>query len=404
MFEVAGRCAGSGGKACKSRPAERGSPACLAGKFCGPPAIFGLCTHPPLSTRRRAPPPAPQQASALSPTLQARPGLSQTPQQRLPAPQQAPDAPVAALLTPAPRRQRAAAASAPRLWTRAAPPHPRGRRPAAMSKNPKGVVNTFRRTWDKEEFREKAEQREEKVRWWCGAAWPAPAAVARGLHGCCYPHLAPHPCPPSTPQEKKVDDEEMDARKRKRLERDPLHQGLIVARANLKARDYQIDLASKLHKTQVRGGAGAAGHARSWRQAHRRLLECVHAAPLLRLRACHACQLAPARPAPAPRPPSAGGVGGDAAGAASGLLLQRVRLCAAGQPVIPGSHQRCVRPCVCARVWSLGWWGRAGGRVGGYPARRQPRALRVLPPPALTPAPWPPPRPPQASGTTARWA
>ena len=46
----------------------------------------------------------------------------------------------------------------------------------------------------------------------------------------------------------------MDARKRKRLERDPLHQGLIVARANLKARDYQIDLASKLHKTQVGGG------------------------------------------------------------------------------------------------------------------------------------------------------
>lgn len=34
-------------------------------------------------------------------------------------------------------------------------------------------------------------------------------------------------------------------------ERDPLHQGLIVQRANLKARDYQIDLASKLNKTQV---------------------------------------------------------------------------------------------------------------------------------------------------------
>ena len=43
----------------------------------------------------------------------------------------------------------------------------------------------------------------------------------------------------------------MEAKKRKRLERDPLHQGLIVARANLKARDYQIDLASKLNKTQV---------------------------------------------------------------------------------------------------------------------------------------------------------
>ena len=34
-------------------------------------------------------------------------------------------------------------------------------------------------------------------------------------------------------------------------ERDPLHQGLIVQRANLKSRDYQIDLASKLNKSQV---------------------------------------------------------------------------------------------------------------------------------------------------------
>ncbi|KAL4438504.1 hypothetical protein ABPG77_000152 [Micractinium sp. CCAP 211/92] len=80
--------------------------------------------------------------------------------------------------------------------------------------NPKGVNNVdFRRKWDKEEFREKADQREEK--------------------------------------EKKAEDEALDAKKRKRLERDPLHQGLIVARANLKARDYQIDLAAKLHKTQV---------------------------------------------------------------------------------------------------------------------------------------------------------
>lgn len=30
-----------------------------------------------------------------------------------------------------------------------------------------------------------------------------------------------------------------------------LLQGLIVARADLKARDYQIDLAAKLNKTQV---------------------------------------------------------------------------------------------------------------------------------------------------------
>lgn len=48
-----------------------------------------------------------------------------------------------------------------------------------------------------------------------------------------------------------TDDPALDARKRKRLENDPLHQGLIVQRANLKARDQQIDLASNLHRTTV---------------------------------------------------------------------------------------------------------------------------------------------------------
>lgn len=32
--------------------------------------------------------------------------------------------------------------------------------------NPKGVANVFRRTWDKEEYREKAEEREDKVGRW----------------------------------------------------------------------------------------------------------------------------------------------------------------------------------------------------------------------------------------------
>jgi hypothetical protein len=40
--------------------------------------------------------------------------------------------------------------------------------------NPKGVVNTFRRTWDKEEYREKAEEREKEV---C-VAWPLPGSPA----------------------------------------------------------------------------------------------------------------------------------------------------------------------------------------------------------------------------------
>lgn len=34
-------------------------------------------------------------------------------------------------------------------------------------------------------------------------------------------------------------------------ERDPLHQGLIVERAKLQGRGFQVDLASRLGKTQV---------------------------------------------------------------------------------------------------------------------------------------------------------
>lgn len=78
-----------------------------------------------------------------------------------------------------------------------------------------GVDNTARRTWDKEEYAEKAAKRD-----------------------------------------KAADDDEDSAiaiKKRKRLERDPLHQGLIVARSNLTARDYQVNLADRLGKTQVIG-------------------------------------------------------------------------------------------------------------------------------------------------------
>ncbi len=34
-------------------------------------------------------------------------------------------------------------------------------------------------------------------------------------------------------------------------ERDPLHQGLIVQRSKLRGRDFAVDLASRLGKTQV---------------------------------------------------------------------------------------------------------------------------------------------------------
>ncbi|KAG2491987.1 hypothetical protein HYH03_009718 [Edaphochlamys debaryana] len=94
------------------------------------------------------------------------------------------------------------------------------------------VDNTARRTWDKEEFRQKAEDKEK-------AAKDAKAKLG-GKFG------------------KDDDDEDREEtpaeiRRRKRLERDPLHQGLIVERTLLKQRDYSIDLTSRLGKTQVVG-------------------------------------------------------------------------------------------------------------------------------------------------------
>lgn len=52
-------------------------------------------------------------------------------------------------------------------------------------------------------------------------------------------------------QEREEEDSKLDARKRKRLERDPLHLGIIVERANLKPRAREIDLAAKLNKSQL---------------------------------------------------------------------------------------------------------------------------------------------------------
>ncbi|KDD76339.1 hypothetical protein H632_c262p1 [Helicosporidium sp. ATCC 50920] len=86
------------------------------------------------------------------------------------------------------------------------------------------VDNTVRKSWDKATYESIAKEREAK--------------------------------------DAKNDESGLDARKRKRQERDPLHQGLIVERANLRARDYQIDLASNLHKSQmvsVTGGLSQQG-------------------------------------------------------------------------------------------------------------------------------------------------
>lgn len=76
-----------------------------------------------------------------------------------------------------------------------------------------GVDNTFRRTWDKEEFEKKAAEREK--------------------------------------EEDEAEESALDIKRRKRLERDPLHQGLIVQRANLQGRGHELQLDAKLGKSQI---------------------------------------------------------------------------------------------------------------------------------------------------------
>merc|ERR1712167_390424 len=46
-------------------------------------------------------------------------------------------------------------------------------------------------------------------------------------------------------------------KKHKRMERDPLHQGLIIERAKLKARQFNLKLEARLGKTQVIGNTTA---------------------------------------------------------------------------------------------------------------------------------------------------
>mmetsp|Transcript_35451 Transcript_35451/g.90736 ORF Transcript_35451/g.90736 Transcript_35451/m.90736 type:complete len:231 (-) Transcript_35451:50-742(-) len=84
---------------------------------------------------------------------------------------------------------------------------------AVVGKKKAGVDNTARRHWDKDEYTEQAAEREKK--------------------------------------ETEVEESALDARKRKRVERDPLHQGIIVQRSHLKQRSYRLDLAGRLGKTQI---------------------------------------------------------------------------------------------------------------------------------------------------------
>lgn len=95
-----------------------------------------------------------------------------------------------------------------------------------------------------------------EARAWLAGTVPLRGALAASLDTRLFhlaqrraprpPHLATSPSPvfgrpffvPSIPRPSAA-------------ERDPLHQGLIVERANLRARDYQLDLASNLNKTQM---------------------------------------------------------------------------------------------------------------------------------------------------------
>jgi U4/U6.U5 tri-snRNP component SNU23 len=92
-----------------------------------------------------------------------------------------------------------------------------------MKKTASGVDNTSRRQWDKEEFAKKAAEREAKE---------------KEEHG---------------DDDGDQPESLLEIKKRKRKERDPLHQGLIVQRSTLKGRDYQLDLASRIGKSQVIG-------------------------------------------------------------------------------------------------------------------------------------------------------
>ena len=88
-----------------------------------------------------------------------------------------------------------------------------------------GVDNTARRTWDLDEYRGRAAAREEQHAQAAAVGTKAGAEAAANAAA--------------------------DLRRQRRLERDPLHQGLIAHRADLKARDRELDLEARLGKQQM---------------------------------------------------------------------------------------------------------------------------------------------------------
>jgi U4/U6.U5 tri-snRNP component SNU23 len=139
---------------------------------------------------------------------------------------------------------------APKRLALPAPPAAAGGKAAAA-----GVDNTQRKTWDKAEFAARAEARAAKEAeegemdarkrkrmgasgLWCGVFLPPFLSLPRPTCADLRPRLPltlHHP--PTT------------------AANDPLHQGLIVERAKLSARDGRIDLAARLNKSQLQSAA-----------------------------------------------------------------------------------------------------------------------------------------------------
>jgi len=108
-----------------------------------------------------------------------------------------------------------------------------------VKKTASGVDNTNRKTWHKDDFAAAAKAREaEEDKTADLAAHELKAIKRRSAH----PHTPVQRCSVRAHRVLTL---------AARAGRDPLHQGLIVKRDHLQGRDYQLDLAARLNKTQV---------------------------------------------------------------------------------------------------------------------------------------------------------